>query len=226
MNATSLVRLYPPAWRRRYGDEMLALLEVGPLRSRVRLDLLRGAVDAWLHPPTPSRVPAIAALTGGGLWTVAAAGVVAQPVPPAWPGYLAEIVVLALAAAALLLVATLGCALRVGDGGGHAIRAGWALTTIGFVAWLAALAVTAVGQAEPATLAAAQTLAMVGATLVGIVLIRAGDWPVGALVVVGSVAMLVPWTPAWLVFGGTWTAIGVLLGVTWNRGETIGGQLV
>lgn len=226
MKTTSLVRLYPPAWRRRYGDEMLALLEVGPLRSRIRLDLLRGALDAWLHPPAPSRVPAIAALTGGGLWTVVAAAVVAQPVPPSWPGYLAEIVVLALAAAALLLVATLGCALRVGDGGGQAMRAGSALTTIGFVAWLAVLAVTAVGQAEPATLAAAQTLAMVGATLVGIVLIRAGDWPVGALVVVGSVAMLVPWTPAWLVFGGAWTAIGVLLGVTWNRGEPIGGQLV
>jgi hypothetical protein len=106
------------------------------------------------------------------------------------------------------------------------MRAGSALTTIGFVAWLAVLAVTAVGQAEPATLAVAQTLAMVGATLVGIVLIRAGDWPVGVLVVVGSVAMLVPWTPAWLVFGGAWTGIGVLLGVSWNRGETIGGQLV
>jgi hypothetical protein len=205
---------------------MLALLEVGPVRSRMRLDLVRGALDAWLHPPAPSRVPAIAALTGGGLWTVAAAGVVAQPVPPAWPGYLTEIVVLALAAAALLLVATLGCALRVGDGGGHAMRAGSALTTIGFVAWLVVLAVAAVGQADSATLAAAQTLAMVGATLVGIVLIRAGDWPVGALVVLGSVAMLVPWTPAWLVFGGAWTAIGVLLGVTLSRGGTIGGRFV
>jgi hypothetical protein len=226
VKAVSLVRLYPPAWRRRYGDEMLALLEVVPLRARERLDLVRGALDAWLHPPTPSRVPAIAALAGGGLWTVAAAGVIAQPVPPDWPGYLAEIVVLTLAAAALLLVATLGCALRVGDDGGLGMRAGWTLTAIGFVAWLAVLAVAAVGHADAATLAAAQTLAMVGATLVGIVLIRAGDWPVGTLVVIGSVAMLVPWTAAWLVFGGAWTAIGVLLGVTWSRGGTIGGQPV
>ena len=104
--------------------------------------------------------------------------------------------------------------------------AGTALTAFGFVAWVVVLAVAAVGQADAVTLAAAQTLAMVGAMLVGIVLIRAGDWPVGSLVVVGSLAMLVPWTPAWLVFGGAWTAIGVLLGVTWNRGGTIGGRPV
>jgi hypothetical protein len=226
VKTASLVRLYPSAWRRRYGDEMIALLEVAPVRARMRLDLVRGALDAWLHPPTPSRVPAVAALAGGGLWTVAAAGVVAQPVPPDWPGYLAEIVVLALAAAALLLVATLGCALRVGDAGGPAMRAGSALTAIGFVAWLAVLAVAAVDRADAATLAAAQTLAMIGATLVGIVLVRAGDWPIGALVVIGSVAMLVPWTPAWLVFGGAWTAIGVLLRVTWSRGGRIGREPV
>ena len=226
MKTASLVGLYPPAWRRRYGDEMLAVLEADPVRARGRLDLLRGALDAWLHPPAPSRVPAIAALAGGGLWTVAAAGVVAQPVPPDWPGYLAEVVVLTLAAAALLLVATLGCALRVGDGGGRAMGVGTALTAFGFATWLVVLAIAAAGHADPATLAAAQTVAMVGATLVGIVLIRAGDWPVGVLVVIGSVAMLVPWTPAWLVFGGAWTAIGVLLAVTWNRGRTIGGQLV
>ena len=57
---------------------------------------------------------------------------------------------------------------------------------------------------------------MIGATFVGIVLVREGDWPIGVLVVIGSVAMLVPWTAAWLVFGGAWTAIGVLLVVTWS----------
>jgi hypothetical protein len=226
MKTASLVRLYPPAWRRRYGEEMLALLEVAPLRTRQRLDLVHGALDAWLHPAAPSRVPAIAALAGGGLWTVAAAGVVAQPVPPDWPGYLAEIVVLTLAAAALLLVATLGCALRVGDDGGRSLRVVSGLTAFGFVVWLIVLAIAASGHADAVTLAAAQTLAMVGATLVGIVLIRADDWLVGALVVIASVAMLVPWTPGWLVFGGAWTAIGVLLVVTWSRGRTIGGQTV
>jgi hypothetical protein len=224
VKTASLVRLYPPAWRRRYGDEMLALLEAGPVRARGRLDLVRGAFDAWIHPPAPSRVPAIAALAGGGLWTVAAAGVVGQPVPPDWPGYLSEIVVLTLAAAALLLIATLGCALRLGDEGGRAMGAGWVLTVIGFISWLVVLAVAAAGHAEAVTLAAVQTMAMLGATLVGIVLIRAGDWPVGALVIIGSMAMLVPWTPGWVVFGTAWTVIGVLLGVAQSRGGTIGSQ--
>ena len=220
---SGLVRLYPGPWRARYGEEMRALLGSAPGRRRDVLDLLRGALDAWLHPAAPSRVPAIAALVGGGLWTIAAVGVISQPVPPDWPGYLAEIVLLALAAASLLLVATLGCALRVGDAGGRAMRVGSALTAVGFVAWMAALAIAAAGQTDGATLAAAQTLAMIGATLVGVVLVREGDWPIGVLVVVGSVAMLVPWAAAWLVFGGAWTAIGVLLGVTWSHGRTIGG---
>lgn len=224
MKTASLVRLYPPAWRRRYGEEMLALLEAAPVRARGRLDLVRGALDAWLHPPAPSRVPAIAAIAGGGLWTVAAAGVVAQPVPPDWPGYLAEILMLTLAAAALLLVATIGCALRLGDDGGRAMGAGSTLAAIGFAAWMVMLAVAAAGHADAATLAAAQTMAMVGATLVGVVLIRACDWLVGVLVVIGSIAMLVPWTPGWLVFGIAWTTIGVLLGVGWSRGGTIGSQ--
>jgi len=202
---------------------MRALLGSAPGRRRDVIDLLRGALDAWLHPATPSRVPAIAALIGGGLWTMAAAGVVGQPVPPDWPGYLAEIVLVALAAASLLLVATLGCALRAGNSGGHAMRVGSALTAVGFVAWIAALVVAAAGQTDAATLAAAQTMAMIGATLVGIVLVREGDWPIGGLVIIGSVAMPVPWTTGWLVFGGAWTAIGVLLAVTWSRGRTIGG---
>jgi adenosine/AMP kinase len=103
------------------------------------------------------------------------------------------------------------------------MRVGSTLTAVGFLAWMAALAVAAAGQTDGATLAAAQTVAMIGATLVGIVLVREGDWPIGVLVVIGSVAMLVPWTAAWLVFGGTWTAIGVLLGLTWSHGRTIGG---
>ena len=47
---------------------------------RERLDLARGAADAWLHPHR-FRVPALAALVGGGLWTFAAAAVIAQPTP-------------------------------------------------------------------------------------------------------------------------------------------------
>ena len=51
---TRLLRLYPRAWRERYGDEMLALLESQPTTLIDHLDLIRGALDARLHPQVPS----------------------------------------------------------------------------------------------------------------------------------------------------------------------------
>ena len=211
MRLTRLVRLYPSSWRRRYEDEMRFLLDARPVRSRDAIDLLRGALDAWLHPPEPSRIPAAAALVGGGLWTVGAAAVVLQPVPPDWPGYLSEIVMLALVSVGFLLVAILGCALRVSDVAGRAMGLALALTVAGYVAWMTALAATAAGVADGPTLAAAQTASMIGAALVGAVLVRAGDASVGLLVMLGPIAMLIPWTVAWLAFGAAWTAIGIVL---------------
>jgi hypothetical protein len=46
-----LLRLYPRAWRERYGEELSAHLAAQrPLRIGVVADLLRGALDAHLHP--------------------------------------------------------------------------------------------------------------------------------------------------------------------------------
>jgi hypothetical protein len=47
---TWLVRLYPRAWRERYGEEYAALLEEQPLTLLLAMDIARGAVDACLHP--------------------------------------------------------------------------------------------------------------------------------------------------------------------------------
>lgn len=217
MRTPSLIGLYPRVWRDRYGDEMAVLIEARPLHLRDRADLVRGALDSWLHPPTRSRVPVIAALIGGGLWTVAAAAVVFQPVPPQWPGYLVEILGLALVAAGFLLLATLGCSLRLGDGAGRAMAVAVALTIAGYVAWIIALGATAAGSLDGPTLAAAQTVAMLGTTLVGAVLVRAGDVAVGLLVMLGPIAMLIPWTVTWLVLGASWTAVGCLLAVERSR---------
>jgi hypothetical protein len=41
---TRLLRAYPRAWRERYGDELLALLEAEPLTWRVRGDVLRAGL--------------------------------------------------------------------------------------------------------------------------------------------------------------------------------------
>jgi hypothetical protein len=45
-----LVELYPSAWRARYGEEVLALLEDDPPSLRGVLSLLMGAADAHLRP--------------------------------------------------------------------------------------------------------------------------------------------------------------------------------
>jgi hypothetical protein len=56
---TRLIGLYPQTWRDRYEDEFLALLAERPPDPLDRLDIVRGAIDARLHPapvepaPTP-----------------------------------------------------------------------------------------------------------------------------------------------------------------------------
>ncbi len=53
-----LVALYPAAWRVRYEDEFIALLEARRPSLSERLDIVRGAMDARLHPQVagPQRV--------------------------------------------------------------------------------------------------------------------------------------------------------------------------
>jgi len=76
-----LVHLYPRAWRDRYLAELEDLLADRPPTVRDRLDIVRGAFDAWIHPQLAARAPrpdgsigvgrrvaSIAAMVGGGLW--------------------------------------------------------------------------------------------------------------------------------------------------------------
>jgi len=210
MRVMDPLRVYPAWWRARYGDEVHALLEDRPPTRRDRLDLGRGAVDAWLHPPVPSRVPAVAALVGGGLWTMLATVVTLQPVAPDWPGYLLEIVPLAAVAAATLGIATVGAGLRRGDAGGRLGGAVLVAAAIGSVAWTIALLATVAGHVGPVPLAVSQTLAMLGMVAIGSSLVRAGDGWVGGLVTGAGLLLLVPSTLGWLAFGAAWTAIGII----------------
>jgi hypothetical protein len=80
-----LVRLYPRAWRERYLAEFTDLLEDRPPVLRDDVDIVRGALDAWIHPQVsnrPSDEPAndqdrrraaagAFSIIGGGLWIVA-----------------------------------------------------------------------------------------------------------------------------------------------------------
>ena len=45
----ALLRLYPRAWRARYGEELGALMDATPLSWRVCVDLVRGAAREWVH---------------------------------------------------------------------------------------------------------------------------------------------------------------------------------
>ena len=77
-----LIALYPAAWRARYEAELVDLLEERPLSFRDAVDLIRGAVDARLHPQLvdgggadmemapEGRVSGVAAISGGLVWLV------------------------------------------------------------------------------------------------------------------------------------------------------------
>ncbi len=76
-----LIRLYPQAWRDRYETEILDLLAERPGSVRDAVNLVRGAVDAHLHPnvsvvapepgPWTHRLPGLLALAAGLMVTFA-----------------------------------------------------------------------------------------------------------------------------------------------------------
>jgi len=47
---TWLLKLYPPRWRRRYGEEFLALIASQRFSFLTVLDIIGGAIDAWTQP--------------------------------------------------------------------------------------------------------------------------------------------------------------------------------
>lgn len=48
MTAHGLIRLYPRAWRDRYGEEFIAAVGNAPLHVQQVVDIVSGAIDAWL----------------------------------------------------------------------------------------------------------------------------------------------------------------------------------
>jgi hypothetical protein len=50
MKAQGLLRLYPPSWRDRYGDEFLEMAGEDQLSVQQVIDITSGAIDAWLSP--------------------------------------------------------------------------------------------------------------------------------------------------------------------------------
>jgi len=189
---SAILRLYPRAWRERYGDELLALLEDRPPSPLDLIDLARGAFDARLHPQLPGtqpatpernnpmsdRLPGVAAM-GGGLLFLAGVAMIGLAPLPSFDGYRET----GLALPAILLglplidVALIAAAVR---------RRGGAWGRVD--AWLAIIAVgsTAVSMTGwPGLLFGFLTLITVTATVVARYLRNAGapPWVVAGAVV-------------------------------------------
>lgn len=79
MNPRRLVGLYPAAWRQRYAEEFLALLEDQPPGAIQTIDVAWGAIDAHLFPQAPegrfrmfTRIAGAAAFVAGLLLIIGA----------------------------------------------------------------------------------------------------------------------------------------------------------
>ncbi len=88
MSPHRLVGLYPAAWRQRYGDEFLALLEERPPRRLDVIDIAWGALDAHLFPQAPegrfrmfTRLAGLAAIGAGAALLVGFTGLNEITVP-------------------------------------------------------------------------------------------------------------------------------------------------
>ncbi len=206
----ALLRLYPRAWQDRYADEVAAVLEARPLGWRARLDLLRGAMDAHLHPAAPPRVPVLAALAAGMAWIVAGVAALTLSLPPDWPGYLLETLPVGLIGAMSGLLVVLAVGRRSGLAGPRGTGAAVVVAFVGHIAWIVALVVALLGGPYGAITGAAQSIAAVGLVLVGLVRARAGDHPVAEVVMIAGVAMLIPSPAAWPVAGAAWIALAII----------------
>jgi len=79
MRHDRLLLLFPPGWRARYGDEFLATLEQRSLNSRQVIDILFGALDAWLSADVRNVSASRAVAHEGGLMSLKSLMVCERP---------------------------------------------------------------------------------------------------------------------------------------------------
>ena len=211
MSAERYVRLYPRAWRERYGDELEAVLETAGIGARSRIDLVRGAVDAHLHPDTPSPLPVVAALSASAFAVAHAIALGTEPVPTEWPGYLEAALPLIIASVLALIPAVIGLWLKLGDADGALGRFGVILAVVGYGAWLVALLAAATRVAYGPLTAAAATVAMVGTAALGVALVGRSRLLLGALLGAAALAGVAPPALGWPAFAAAWTAVAVVV---------------
>ena len=188
---------------------MLAVLEDAGLGRRARVDLVRGALDAWLGASMWLAAPA--AFVCGGLWTIAGVIVIGQASPPDWPGYVVDILPLTIAAVVFGLVALVGCWTRQRDAVGRVGVLAILLALIGKSVWALSLGATMIGPTPGDAIVLGQALGLAGTLLVALTILGTTDLAVGAAIAIASATMLFGWPAAWLGFGLAWTVAGSLL---------------
>ena len=217
--AARYVGLYPRAWRERYGDELEAVLEADGLGLRTRFDLVRGALDAHLHPRTRSPLPVVAVVSASAFAVAHALTLAAQPVATDWPGYLEEALPLIIASVLALIPGVVGLWLKLGDSDGALGRIGVILAVVGYVAWLVALLAAATRLAYGPLTAAAATVAMAGTAALGVALVGRARIVLGALLATAALAGIAPPALGWPAFAAAWTGVAAVLLVDFAKGS-------
>lgn len=230
---SALVRLYPRSWRERYETEFLALLASRPPSIGDRVDIVRGAVDARLHPElsgepgrshalTPAeRVAATAALAAGALWLAWFGLIVrdfrgwdaAEPESAALGVILSAFAGLALAVAHVFVAyAAQGVMRPIGGLGASIAAVAFVLTAFGGGATAyfalvgsAMLAAALSGRGLPASLAIGWTASALLMLGVFVAFIAGQGRDVGLL-------------PLGLLYGVAWVGVGTFIGVRGVRG--------
>ena len=203
------LRLYPRGWRERYEPELLDVLAVGSLTVRTRVDLVRGALDAHVHPLTPPGPPTAAALIAGMAWIVAGLASSLQPLMPDWPGYLLETIPLGVVGAVASGRSVAQIARRSGLSGPPRTTPVLVVALVGHALWVVALVTAAVGGPYGAITGATGALAAIGIVLVGAMRACADDHPAAECLLIVGAAMLIPSPAAWILAGGAWIALAL-----------------
>ena len=104
MRATDLIRLYPRAWRERYGEEFHELVASHTAGPRLIFDILIGALDARLAPQPQVAESAKGAVPGGRVMEILKSSCGAPPVSRSEALKQAVLIVAVTLAVALLAV--------------------------------------------------------------------------------------------------------------------------
>jgi hypothetical protein len=145
----------------------------------------------------------------GVAWVVTGLASVTQPLMPDWPGYMLEALPVAVVGAVAGLRAVSVFGLRSGLDAPRSTMPAVVTAVLGHVAWIAALAIAALGGPYGAITGAAGSVAAIGTVLIGLTRYRAGDHPAAEGLVLAGGAMLVPSPISWIAAGAAWIGVAV-----------------